>query len=239
MWPFFTFYGGKWRAAPHYTPPAYETIIEPFAGAAGYSVRWPRKKVILVEKDPKVAAVWRYLIKANEKEILGIPLIKMDQSVDDLPVCEEIRYLVGFWLNKATASPCKTPGAWMREGLRPKSFWGPDIRDRVARQVESISHWKLIEGGYEEAPNIEATWFVDPPYQKAGKLYRYNSSKINFSELADWCKKLSGQVTVCENDGADWLPFEYFRDIKSTEGRSGKSKSKEAVWKNDHWSFLV
>lgn len=42
--PFFTFYGGKWRAAPHYAPPEFATIVEPFAGAAGYSVRHHTKR---------------------------------------------------------------------------------------------------------------------------------------------------------------------------------------------------
>jgi len=39
--PFWRYYGGKWRAAPSYPSPRCETIIEPFAGAAGYSLRYP------------------------------------------------------------------------------------------------------------------------------------------------------------------------------------------------------
>lgn len=37
--PFFTYFGAKWRAAPHYPPPTHPTVIEPFAGAAGYALR--------------------------------------------------------------------------------------------------------------------------------------------------------------------------------------------------------
>jgi site-specific DNA-adenine methylase len=51
--PFFCYYGGKWRAAPHYPAPEHDRIIEPFAGAAGYSMRYPQKRVALYEKDPK------------------------------------------------------------------------------------------------------------------------------------------------------------------------------------------
>jgi len=99
MWPFFTFYGGKWRAAPHYDGPIYDTIVEPFAGAAGYSVRYFDRKVILVEKDPVVASVWRFLIRSSASDIRNLPLIDMDQSVEDLRVCEEAKRLIGFWLN--------------------------------------------------------------------------------------------------------------------------------------------
>ena len=49
MKPFFTFFGGKWRAAPRYPLPIHNVIVEPFAGAAGYSVRNHQKKIILIE----------------------------------------------------------------------------------------------------------------------------------------------------------------------------------------------
>ena len=233
MWPFFTFYGGKWRAAPRYPSPTHRTIIEPFSGAAGYAVRHYEHDVILVEKDPEIAALWRYLIAADRAEIEALPMIEMDQSVNDLAVSPAARTLIGFWLNKGTASACKTPGAWMREGLRPKSFWGPEIRARIAGQVDRISHWRVIEGSYENAPDIEATWFIDPPYASAGKLYRHNSKNIDFAALGKWCQERRGQIMVCENDGADWLPFEPFIEIKSTEGKHGKAKSREALWTRD------
>lgn len=232
MWPFFTFYGGKWRAAPRYPAPSRSLIVEPFAGAAGYAVRHYERDVILVEKDAEIAALWRYLIAATREEIEALPLIGMNQSVGELGVCPAARTLIGFWLNKGTASACKTPGAWMREGLRPKSFWGPEIRSRIASQVGRISHWSIIEGGFESAPDVEATWFIDPPYANAGKLYRHNSKSIDFRALAEWSKSRRGQVMVCENDGADWLPFDPFIEIKSTEGKHGKAKSREALWTN-------
>lgn len=230
MWPFFTFYGGKWRAAPRYPYPHCDVIVEPFAGAAGYAVRHHAKRVILVEKDPVIAALWRYLIAATPDTINALPLIRMDESVFDLNVCDEARSLIGFWLNKGSASPCKTPSAWMREGLRPKSFWGPEIRARIASQVEGISHWTCIEGDYSLAPDIEATWFIDPPYSNAGMLYRHSASSIDFQRLGTWCQSRKGHVMVCENEGATWLPFKPFITIKSTEGKRGKAKSREVLW---------
>lgn len=71
--PFFSFYGGKWRAAPRYPAPEHSTIIEPFAGSAGYSVRHHEQNVILYEIDPVIAGVWDYLIHAKESEIMSLP----------------------------------------------------------------------------------------------------------------------------------------------------------------------
>ena len=43
---------------------------------------------------------------------------------------------------------------------------------------------------------------------------------------------MSQQVIVCEQDGADWLPFRPFMHIKSTEGRLREARSAEVVWTN-------
>ena len=67
--PFWTFFGGKWRIAPKYPAPVYDTIIEPFAGEAGYALRHASAKVVLVEADPLIAGIWRWLIKVTPSEV--------------------------------------------------------------------------------------------------------------------------------------------------------------------------
>lgn len=230
--PFFTFYGGKWRAAPRYPTPVYNTIIEPFAGSAGYSLRYPDRRIILVERDPQVAVTWRYLLAVKPTEILSLPDVNPGQSVDDLPVTQEAKWLIGWWLNKGTAAPSKSPSAWMRQGTHNSSFWGEAIRHRIASQADRIRHWRVIEGDYTTAPDIEATWHIDPPYAKAGRHYRYGSDGLDYGHLADFCRSRQGQVMVCENEGANWLPFQPFIQIKASEGRTGGKVSREAIWTN-------
>ena len=133
MRPFFGFYGGKWRDTPkYYPPPDHGTIVEPFAGSAGYSVRYADRNVILGEKDAVIFAVWDYLIRVPERDILAIPDLAPDQSVSDLPICQEARWLVGFWLNRGVSRPRTGPSAWMRDGIRPGSFWGERVRQTIA-----------------------------------------------------------------------------------------------------------
>lgn len=231
LWPFFCYYGGKWRAAPHYPLPMFGTIVEPFAGAAGYAVRYAARKIILADSDPVIAGLWRYLIRASAAEIMALPTAV--DHVDNLHVSQEAKWLIGFWLNKATASPCKQPSAWMRSGIRPNSMWGDAIKERIASQVDAIRHWIVVDGAYNACPDIEATWFVDPPYNnKAGGMYRHQVS--DYSALASWCGARKGQVIVCENVGATWLPFRDFGVFKSTEGKHGKAQSREAIYQTSN-----
>ena len=227
--PFLAYYGGKWRDTPNLYPrPEFATIVEPFAGSAGYSLRYPNLKIVLCELDPILAGVWSYLIHVKSKEIRAIPDIPPGGSVDDLKVCQEAKWLVGFWLNRGITSPRRTPSKWMREEIRPGSFWGERVRETIASQVVTIRHWKIYNCSYIDCPtpNI-ATWFVDPPYQKAGKYYRLGSDLIDYEALAGWCKSRPGQVIVCENAGAKWLPFRELAEVKTTRA---ERRSREVYW---------
>lgn len=230
--PFFGYYGGKWRdAVKHYPVPTGRVIVEPFAGSAGFALRYHDREVVLYEVDPVICGVWDYLISVSPAEIRAIPDVPLDGTVDDLKIPQEARWLVGFWMNRGTASPRKKPSKWMRDGIRPGSFWGDRVRETIASQVDAIRHWQVHQGSYTEIePVPQATWFVDPPYQVAGKHYRFGSEGIDFAHLGEWCQALPGQVIVCENEGADWLPFTPLADIKTT--RSGR-RSLEVIWTKD------
>lgn len=222
--PFFYYYGGKWRASVKYPKPKYETLIEPFAGGAGYAQRFPWLKVRLYDIDPIVCVVWNYLIHVSQKEIQSLPL--EINHIDDLAVCQEAKWLIGFWFNKGVTYPRKSPSAWMRNGGRPNTFWGEAVREMIAAQLPAIRHWTVTNLSYKEIDiNQQATWFVDPPYSDTcGTQYRYHD--IDYTHLGNWCRELPGQVIVCEKEGADWLPFRPLLTIQS----SAKRTSHETVW---------
>lgn len=244
--PLFSFFGAKWRLAPHYPKPEYGMIVEPFAGSAGYSCRYPDRQIILVERDPVIAELWRWLIRASSAEVLALPLLEKG-CVVPADLHPAAATLIGFWCNKAATYPRRRiTGTW---GERyPDQFWGENIRARVARDVEHIRHWHVIEGDYFAAPNFRATWFVDPPYvgrqvaskysseggpqmRAVGDRYRFGTRAIDYRRLGAWCRERHGLVIACEAAGADWLPFRHFAHAKSTTHSAGVGRTtEEVVW---------
>ena len=221
--PFWRYYGGKWRAAPRYPAPSYGLIVEPFAGAAGYACRYPDRDVLLIDADPVIVSIWRWLIDATPADVLAVGDVPDGGTVDDIDAPQAARWLVGFWCNNGAAAPRKSPSPWAQRGQHGQGWggWGPRTRQRIARWVPKIKHWKVRSGDYSQAPNQAATWFVDPPYQTAaGRHYRH--SEINHAVLSRWVMSRRGQVIACDQAGADWLPWNWERDCRSTRGKSAE-----------------
>lgn len=218
--PFFPFYGSKWNIARHYPAPRAGRIIEPFAGAAGYSTFHGAADVALFDADPIIAGVWAYLIRSSSAEIMALPeLPNVGDCVDDFQhLPQEARWLIGFWLNRGSASPKKSRTAYSARTDRAQLNWGARAKERIAAQVDAIRGWTVTEGSYSTAPDTDATWFIDPPYVDKGKFYRVKFT--DFVNLADFCRNRRGQVIVCEGAGADWLPFSPLGSFKSSSGRA-------------------
>lgn len=223
----FPFYGAKFQWAGRYPQPEFATVVEPFAGAAGYSLRNYERKILLTDLDPVIAGVWDYLIRATERDILRLPLLAPGDDVRDLAVCQEARWLIGFWVNPGSATPKNIQSSFAKLTNRKTRVWGPVIRERIAGQCDLIRHWQVTCESYRDIGNAEATWFIDPPYQKAGKHYRMN--QVDYAHLSSWARERSGQKIVCEAAGADWLPFTPLFSTSTASGNGRRSFS-EAIW---------
>lgn len=219
MRPFFPFYGSKWNIARYYPAPEHDLIIEPFAGGAGYATFFNAKQAALFDVDPIIAGVWSYLLRATPTEILSLPEIaEVGDGVDNYDLPQEAKWLIGFWLNRGSATPKKTRTAYSARTDRAQLNWGARAKERIVTQLPGIVGWTITNASYDVAPNDEATWFVDPPYGDKGKFYRMPFS--DFEALGRFCRARSGLLIACEGPGATWLPFTAIGSFKSTKGRA-------------------
>lgn len=217
----FYYYGRKDRISKEYPKPNFDTIIEPFAGSAAYSMRYYDRKVILVEKDPKISSIWKYLIEVDSDEILSLPILEKGQSLNN----EEFNYLsdvqkgvIGLFLNPGSAQPKKSPGKFCS--------WTEKNRKKLSEDVLKVKHWEIINDVYQSSPDIEATWYIDPPYQgNGGQYYRFGNKDFDYLELKNWIMERKGQIIVCENSEADWMDFKPLIEIQGQ-----KRKTKEVIF---------
>lgn len=226
MKPFFPYFGSKYRLAKRYPEPN-GVVIEPFAGSACYSTYWGAEVSHLSDLDPTIARVWRYLISATPDEIWGLPDVYDEgESPWDYGLREGAADLIGFWLTKSV-QPALRRGSYASSDRWRHLFWRPQVKERIASQVDRIKGWTIEEADFqnqEKYASADSTTFVDPPYIKAGHHY-----KVKFSEyerLGKWAQSLPGRVIVCEGEGADWLPFVSLGKVKSFATGSAEEK----VW---------
>lgn len=222
----FSYYGSKGKIVDYYPPPKHKRLIEPFAGSARYSLKYFDRDVTLYDKYPVIIDVWKYLQQASEKDILALPRLERGEKFKDHTQLSEIeKKFYGFITQAGSTGERYTVGTM--QGVNVDA----DLK-KIAKQLFKIRHWEIKLGCYTEIPNEEATWFIDPPYQFGGHEYKHSNKKINFTELGEWCKDRNGQIIVCENTKANWLPFKPMLEMQGT-----MFKTTEAIYSNHKTNY--
>jgi hypothetical protein len=169
--------------------------------------------VLAIEKDERVVDLWHRMLRLTT--IPKPPLVR--SKTDDVLV-----KLCSYSEHALTSGPLTVTTRMLRD-------WTFVHRRAIEAQPWAGPAVFYRHGDYRDAPDIEATWFIDPPYQFANRRgYREGSAGIDFKALAAWARSRRGQVIVCEQRGANWLPFRPFMDIASHRG----ALSRELIWMN-------
>jgi hypothetical protein len=220
------YYGSKSKVVGKYPKPNHNVIIEPFAGTAHYSLAYWDREIILIEKYEVICRLWKWLQRCGKSDVLGIRTLKYGESTDDFQWdCQEQKDLVGFLITGAPSMPKKRASKW-------KTLDRPNTQNYklnlIAENLHKIKHWKIIQGDYTLSPDLEATWFIDPPYVVGGKYYRHGSKDLDYDYLANWCRGRKGQKIVCEGAEASWLPF-----TPLLTSRGNRKTYSEFIWTGD------
>jgi len=220
----FPYFGTKTSLVKFYPRPTRDLIIEPFAGAAAYALRYWQHDILLVDRDPTIIKLWKWLQIVDDDYIRNIPQIEHAQNIDEMDWdCEEVKIFLGFIIAANPSAPRKTATIFTTTARPNRQRF---TKNRIASHLHKIRHWQIECKSYDEIHNMEATWFIDPPYLKAGINYRYHH--IDYAKLAEWCTSRTGQVIVCEGADADWLPFWPLKVHRGTH-----KMSTEYLWCNE------
>ena len=224
----FSYYGSKSKLAARYPKPAHDLVIEPFAGAANYALRYHEHQVVLNELNPRTWSIWNYLLNTPIETVLAEdPRVakKGQQVVDMVPgdvdpgLLELLRANCNMGSAGAQVSETVT---WFAEVK-----WH-NVHSRLEWFLPKVQHWRLQPcSDYSQIANCQATWFVDPPYERIGKAKKYTYHRLDHAALGRWCRQLRGQVIVCENAGAGWLPFE---PLAKALSRGNTAPTGEVMW---------
>ena len=230
--PLFKWFGSKWLSAKHLPPPVHRHIYEPFAGGAGYSLRYADRAVCIWDTDPHLQVLWRWLIKeATSDDIRNIPLgLAVGTDIRTVGLSVGQATLLKSWQRTNNVGDCWTVSPW---GNKPGQ-WTANTRARVADEVHEIKHWKFFP--HENWNAVDATYFIDPMYQFN---YQYRQRAHDYADLAFRVDQIHGscQVIVCEArsqvDGSApaWLPFVDWQSRVTSRRKVGEnSHSKEMIY---------
>lgn len=194
-------------------------LAEPFAGGAivSLSALFHRavQKIVLVEKDADVAAVWNVMVHGDglrlAGEILAFGLNR--ESVRALlskPAQDEFQSAFTTLIrNRVQHSGILAAGASMfnrgENGRGIRSRWYPET---LSKRIQAIFHARqditFLQGdGIDfiryNAHRPDTAFFIDPPYTVAGRRL-YTHSRIDHRELFRVAQRLRGDfLMTCDN----------------------------------------
>jgi len=206
----------QWLASLPWKPSVF---LEPFSGGAivGLTVASERlaEKVVLVELDEQVAAVWSTIL-SDDHEWLAERILSFDMTIENLRA--ELAHKatsvkrVAFQTilrNRTYHGGIMAPGSSLirhgENGRGIKSRWYPATIARRIRAIASIhDRIEFVRGDGIEAIRSYARFaktamFVDPPYTVAGKragtrLYKY--FQLDHERLFAEASKTKGDVLL-------------------------------------------
>lgn len=224
----FRYPGGKTWLVPHIrqwfasllSKPA--ELLEPFAGGAivGLTVAFEQlaHRVILVELDDDVAAVWQTILGSEGEWLaqkiaifdLSTVSVKAELSKADVSLPEKAFQTI--LRNRINRGGILAPGAGMLkngDGRGLASRWYPKtLQKRILDIIAIHDRISFIKGDgvdvlRQNAHRSDIVFFIDPPYTAAGKKAGsrlYNHSQLDHEELFRVVSTLAGNFLMTYSD---------------------------------------
>ena len=197
-------------------------LIEPFAGGGivGLTAAFENlaKKVIMVEKDEDIAAVWRTILGGQgtwlAEQIINfeITIQNVKAILNEHPTSLRQRAFITILKNRLHHGGILAHGAgFIKNGENGKglrSRWYPKtLKKRIMDIAEVRNKIKFVQGDglkiiEKNLDRNDVVFFIDPPYTKAGKrLYKHH--EIDHEKLFDLVELIKGDFLITYDDAAE------------------------------------
>ena len=227
----FRYPGGKTWFVPYFRKwmsninTEQKTFIEPFAGGGIISLTCAAEnmapQIIMCEIDDEIAAVWETLLNYEDSEWLIHQILNFDLTIDNtkdfLNLPNKITKEVAFSTilkNRTFHGGIITKGSGLlkhgENGKGITSRWYPTTLSNRIRAFQHYSKnilffrqdaFNVIE---ENINNVNAIFFIDPPYFKAGKRL-YTHFDVDHDALLNQVSRIAGNYLLTYDDSIEIL----------------------------------
>ena len=192
-----------------------QVLIEPFAGGGSVglaaAIEGMVDHVVMVEKDPDVAAFWKTIVGSNAEwlceRIVNFELIpdRIDEALEKKEHSQRDRAFALVLCNRINHGGILANGSGRiangENGKGIRSRWYPaTLKKRIKLISQAQKRIEIIEGDglefmreFQNDPN--ALFFIDPPYTKAGKRL-YTHFEVDHQRVFQRADACAGEVML-------------------------------------------
>jgi len=249
----FRYPGGKTWLVPLFRrwmfslPHEPQILVEPFAGGGIISLtaafEWLANKVLMVELDEQIAAVWQTILGGEAhwlaKRLLAFELTP-ESAKAELAKPPKSRREFAFQTmlkNRTAHGGILAEGAGvLKHGENGKGILSRWYPQTIARRITNIGlvadrlgfiHGDAFDVLTRFQKEREAVFFIDPPYTAGGKRAGsrlYTHSEIDHERLFSLCEKLRGDFL---------MTYDNAEEVRALAERHG-FETKSVPMKNTH-----
>jgi DNA adenine methylase len=201
-------------------------FVEPFAGGGiiGLTVAMENlaERVVMVERDPNVAAVWRTILDDHAEALVEL-ILTFDMTRENVvtalarsPKSTLEHAFQTILRNRAQRGGIMAPGASLvkngEKGRGIASRWYPEtLANRIRAIADHRDRIEFIEGDALEVipaylSRATSAFFIDPPYTAGGKAAGkrlYLHSTIDHARLFQLMSKAKGYCMITYDDAPE------------------------------------
>ncbi len=206
----------RWMA---YLKAKPRVLVEPFAGGGIISLTALFEnlvdKVVMVELDDEVAAVWETIVDGDAKwladRILAFPMTRetVEEELQEVPLTNREKAFQVILRNRTLHGGILAEGSrFIRHGENGKGIGSRWYPETLARRLISLDHvvdridFRCDDGlkvMMEFSDCKDSVYFIDPPYTAGGKkagrrLYKHH--QIDHEYLSGMCESLAGDFLM-------------------------------------------
>jgi len=208
-------------------------LIEPFAGGGVVSLTAGfenlAQKIIMVEKDEDIAAVWKTIFGQGGKW-LAEQIVNFEVNLENVqtllslhPTSTKERAFITILRNRLHHGGILAHGSGLikngENGKGLKSRWYPGTLKKRIMDITTIRNKiEFIEGDgldviKKNLDRANTAFFIDPPYTRAGRrLYKYH--KINHEKLFHLAGNIRGAFLITYDDAPEIEKLAYKHDLE-------------------------
>jgi DNA adenine methylase len=184
------------------SPKEWNTFVEPFVGSGAiyFAMNDPDKKAVINDLDKELMAGYKQIkngVSGNIEKFNKLSLSQMNSFVNKTPTNEMDRLAKRLYMSCSTFGTTGRGKLYKETNIYTKLKNLDNYKEFMKNTTISSKDYASVIRQYDSPTTF---FYLDPPYEESGRLYKESDEGIDFQKMATLLKGIKGKFLLSMND---------------------------------------